>query len=1499
MANPWDNDPVVSSPAATATPTNSNAPWESDPVVASPKNIDPASVHQMVQSNQPPPSPQPQEGGSAQQPTPFPQALDTGMGMPVSKMMAPQAPGTPTPVVSAATRGHYVDAINNGTASSPADYAQQAIPAAANAINPQPQSPASKPWINSIIHGVYLGLQENAQNAKQTGQLVSGQTPDPASILSPEDAQKLSNYRFSLTPDMDKILTKTAAGIAKSYPEMGGAVIGGGLGALAPGLEPITVPAGAAVGAAAVHAALHIAPMYSDALKQTNGDSDKAWSIAKQKMSLEAPMTGLSYAAFEAAPFQSVVKNMTVKIAAQPVISTAQTVAGNVQEGKPALQGTGQAAVEAVAGVAPLLIAHAGLEKTLTYIANNLHPDLKTLVGKATGKDPSTVTPQDIDQATAQAGQNSGMPHPKDFTDVSKVMYGNESGKSGLQNVYKEAGIPPVQIFDDAQHDPSIAADIAAGKIPTAYADKIDQNDIGAPKPPPGNPPVVGSKQLIGGGTVDHIEHAPGTEEFAQHAASYPQTFEGIHQAAKDFVIQKGQETGNEHLVSLNDNGEATHHVEGSSAGVAIPESLKSELNNPDNKITLVHNHPYPVGVGPKDISFLGRPGAQAIAAHTPSGETSTAALTDNMKQAISWLAPDHSKELLLDVGTKGFNEASNILKEYGQKNNMETGKGSPIAQVHNEIFNKAMAQAGVTDYKYTDDHSSVLPKDVYNDILNKTADTIKERLASYDIKNEQPGRILGRGGSISELSAGRENTGISGTEPGNNVSGSGASGTNDGQGNQPPNGQEPPVSGELPNRSPEGASTTINPLAHILNPAGLSESARDMATALRQSSGPAAHETALAQEDLRPFVKDTNKMSEDEQLALINYMENRSKGGEIPDTKLQSLADKIRDIYAQMADKVQQAFPDVGLREDYFTHQYEDESEAKKFFSDFVSKQGSERNLQERVYPTLSEAIAAGLKPKTTNPIETVMNYVSNMNNLIAAQRGVELAQNFGVADYFEKGQQPEGWVPLNGNLNEKGGKVLYAPEDAARVYNNDISEKATGPLGSILDAVQQTTNFANKLVLGLSGYHFTATTMASMASDIGRALTGGTLTERAGDVLKAITPLSNTIKGGDVVGAYLGREELSPGMQQALDLAIKNNAIAVKQQDYWKAGPAKDFVDSFRAGTIGKDAAEVVSNIKEHPITGTLKAIVDGVGSTMDTIAKPLFDTYIPRIKNAALIDEIHDWLQKNPDADEKTTDRAVQDIGNSIDNRFGKMMRDNLFWHQYTRQTLQTALLSYSWVTGAARMLKGIPDTAMTIMGKQGLSSNARYLMGMAMTYAVVNGVRIYLGTGQAPKDWKDLIYPKTGGTTAQGKPEREILPSHIGQFTNYLHEGLGELGNEASPALKMLYHVLTNSDFRGLPITNANNPWYSEQRWDDYTKYVLHENEPIGIKNLLLGPKKGSKISTAESALGARQAPEFITDPEGYKEMMTKVNNNAYKRKENSDKKMKAQYQNDDE
>ena len=79
--------------------------------------------------------------------------------------------------------------------------------------------------------------------------------------------------------------------------------------------------------------------------------------------------------------------------------------------------------------------------------------------------------------------------HMKDFVDGGVVLMAlkgahvvtgkfsskaAEVGRDGLMDIYKKTGVQPPEVLSDAKSDPTIVQDIAAGKFPKAYEDRID-----------------------------------------------------------------------------------------------------------------------------------------------------------------------------------------------------------------------------------------------------------------------------------------------------------------------------------------------------------------------------------------------------------------------------------------------------------------------------------------------------------------------------------------------------------------------------------------------------------------------------------------------------------------------------------------------------------------------------------------------------------------------------------------------------------------------------------------------------------------------------------------------------------------------------------------------------------------------------------------------------------------------------------------------------------------
>lgn len=97
---------------------------------------------------------------------------------------------------------------------------------------------------------------------------------------------------------------------------------------------------------------------------------------------------------------------------------------------------------------------------------------IKDIVAKKTNTDSAGVLSTDVDQHIADATIHKA-PTANDFKAVESVTGGALTEKT-LHIVYNETGVKPDQVFTDAQRNPQVAADIAAGKVPEQYEHLVE-----------------------------------------------------------------------------------------------------------------------------------------------------------------------------------------------------------------------------------------------------------------------------------------------------------------------------------------------------------------------------------------------------------------------------------------------------------------------------------------------------------------------------------------------------------------------------------------------------------------------------------------------------------------------------------------------------------------------------------------------------------------------------------------------------------------------------------------------------------------------------------------------------------------------------------------------------------------------------------------------------------------------------------------------------------------
>ena len=575
---------------------------------------------------------------------------------------------------------------------------------------------------------------------------------------------------------------------------------------------------------------------------------------------------------------------------------------------------------------------------------------------------------------------------------------------------------------------------------------------------------------------------------------------------------------------------------------------------------------------------------------------------------------------------------------------------------------------------------------------------------------------------------------------------------------------------------------------------------------------------------------------------------------------------------------------------DNYYRHSYEGFRSAQAM----GSRMGSTSMLKERMIPTLSEAIIdAGLRPKDLSMIDTMMRYSANVQHYLGTNRIFHAGRDSGNIKYFTPGNEPEGWVPLRGRLAEKAAGIeregepaaltlrAYAPEPYARVYN---ASAHVDPGWANLPGFHAARLIANSSImakLGFSLYHATAMAEEATTSGLAKALgelTSGELKEAARTAGMSLIPGSDVVRktlgtGRKFQEHYLGIADHGPDFEKITSLGARAGGRFVGRGMEWRGTEMANYVRAFKRGALRYEISRGLRGIAGQPgesaaFRGVLAAPRAGlffareVGRMMESLSAPLFDTVIPRIKSAAFYDEMYAWLRQNPGADDRAQMAFARRLWDSIDDRFGEMVLDNVFWNQRLKQSLQMILTSLGWQLGSYRGMGG----AMFDLARGQWTPRLRWAIMLPATWGLYNAVYQYLKTGKSPLETGtpgvDVTLPRTGGKLVSGLPERAILPGYEKDVLGLWHDPFTKITGAVNPALTFGTEMVTGRDWRGQAIA----PRYpGGPSWlTSWAQHVIEGFEPISVSQLGQRPP-GTAITPGESLLGIRGGPQWLADP----------------------------------
>jgi hypothetical protein len=513
------------------------------------------------------------------------------------------------------------------------------------------------------------------------------------------------------------------------------------------------------------------------------------------------------------------------------------------------------------------------------------------------------------------------------------------------------------------------------------------------------------------------------------------------------------------------------------------------------------------------------------------------------------------------------------------------------------------------------------------------------------------------------------------------------------------------------------------------------------------------------------------------------------------------------------------------------FSGSYADEAAA-----DAIAKQSG-----GKAYPPLT--------PVSWNPAEMTAIRVMDMKRYVMANQVMKGAESAGFATVATSANKaPEGWVKVGGAF-----KNYYMPEPAARIINNYLSPGLHG--SPLYDGVRFLGNSLNQAQLGISAFHLFFTSADAMISKWALALKYGA----AGMPLKAlqksmempIAPLENFLRGRKGIKEYITPGSTDPQTTLLIDALVKDG-MRVRMDSFYKSGAW----DKFR------------QDIHEKRLRGVLRAPF----AIVDLLSKPLMEHIVPGQKVGVALDMARfelDRMGGKATAEELGAVLQKNRVWDSVDNRMGQMVYDNLFWNKTLKDLGMLGVRSLGWNLGTVREIGGgLLDVRK--LAKGDLTHRTAYTVALPVVVGMMGAIMTYLYTGKGPEELRDYFYIKTGRKRPDGEDERVVLATYMKDVAPVVlaakNAGVlgatGKLGTMAvhkvNPILSATLQMIQNEDFFGDQIRNANDPLVkqAEQEVQYWGKQLL----PFSIQGAMQRSQAGGGMKeAAQSFVGVVAAP----------------------------------------
>jgi hypothetical protein len=699
-----------------------------------------------------------------------------------------------------------------------------------------------------------------------------------------------------------------------------------------------------------------------------------------------------------------------------------------------------------------------------------------------------------------------------------------------------------------------------------------------------------------------------------------------------------------------------------------------------------------------------------------------------------------------------------------------------------------------------------------------------------------------------------------------------------------------------------------------IFTPANMSEASGVTARIIRENAAQLARDKEMAATSLKEAAQIMRRNDKATNLDIIDRLET---GKPMGSPGLDAYKQARQAGYDERIKQVQAVNPNAlqDLIENYFPHLWTRESverlqgnlaniPADNPWARVFGKRplaGPASFLKQRSIPTTAEGIAIGLEPVTTNPVALDLLKMHEMDRYVMGKKIIEEMKDRGLAKFVPAGETPEvGHTQINDKIarilgpkewqivNEAGEQMpgqkllghYYAPDDAAKVINNYLSPGLRG--FAPYDAFRFVGNLMNQVQLGISLYHATFTSIDAATSTLSLGLeqlarSGGSPKELAaatGNIARAF--VEAPIGGAMIENLWRGnkflREYSKPGTTNAELAKIVDAAVAggarVRMDTFYNTGAISSFFDALKSGNYAG-------------------AVLRAPFAVVQAAAKPLMEYAVPRTKLGIISQNLEYELRKLPaNATRDDVRKISARVVDSVDNRMGQLIYDNLFWNKALKDGLMGSIRSVGWNLGDIRELGGgVLDTvtapkraydALTkgskIADNPVVTKRMAYAVALPLMVGVLGSMYQYLMTGEGPKDLMDVYMPRTGRMKPDGTPERVMLPTYMKDIAPLALAGAreGAVGlvkrgysmalNKLHPLITTIGQMLHNQDYYGNQIRNEGDDTVTTIKKE--ADFVIKNFRPFSVQGVI--QREGGVKEKAQAVVGLMPAPRELTD-----------------------------------